>query len=56
MPGDASAIEKAISGGAGVGTLIDMYRKYFPSKSGGTDTTNYSDLADYLSGLLGGGK
>jgi hypothetical protein len=56
LPGGASAIEKAISGGAGVGTLIDMYRKYFPSKSGGTDTTNYSDLADYLSGLLGGGK
>ena len=54
--GGASAIEKAIAGGAGAGELIDMFRKYFPSKSGGTDTTNYGDLADYLSGLLGGGK
>jgi hypothetical protein len=56
LPGGASALEKAIAGGAGVGELIDMYRKYFPSSSGGTNTTNYSDLADYLSGLLGGGK
>jgi hypothetical protein len=56
MPGSASGLEKAITGATGIQELIDKYRKYFPSSSGGTDKTNYSDLADYLSGLLGGGK
>jgi hypothetical protein len=31
MPGGASAIEKAIAGAGGVGELIDMFSKYFPS-------------------------
>jgi hypothetical protein len=49
--GGASAIEKAITGGKGAADLIDMFRKYFPSKSSGTDTTDYSKLADYLDSL-----
>jgi hypothetical protein len=49
--GSCSAIEKAITGGKGAADLIDMFRKYFPSKSGGTDTTDYSKLADYLDSL-----
>ena len=51
QPGGASAIEKAITGGKGAADLIDMFRKYFPSKSSGTDKTDYSKLADYLDSL-----
>jgi len=51
QPGGASALEKAITGGKGAADLIDMFRKYFPSKSSGTDTTDYSKLADYLDSL-----
>jgi hypothetical protein len=51
LPGGASAIEKAITGATGIEELLDKYRKYFPSKSSGTDTTDYSKLADYIDSL-----
>jgi hypothetical protein len=51
MPGSASGLEKAITGATGIQELIDKYRKYFPSSSGGTDKTDYSKLADYLDSL-----
>jgi hypothetical protein len=51
QPGGASAIEKAITGATGIGELLEKYRKYFPSKSSGTDKTDYSKLADYIDSL-----
>jgi hypothetical protein len=55
LPGGASAIEKAITGGTGVGTLIDMFRKYFPSSSASGDTQyDYGALADWLNSQRGG--
>jgi hypothetical protein len=54
MPGSASGLEKAITGATGIQELIDKYRKYFPSSSGGTDTTDYGALADWLNSQRGG--
>lgn len=54
QPGGPSAIEKAITGGLGVKDLIDLVKKYKPSGSGGSDTTDYDALDDYLRKLLGG--
>jgi hypothetical protein len=54
QPGGPSGIEKAITGGAGIGEIIDMIKKYFPSGSGGTDTTDYGKLADWLNSQMGG--
>lgn len=52
--GGPSAIEKAITGGLGVKDLIDLVKKYKPSGSGGSDTTDYGALDDYLRKLIGG--
>ena len=54
MPGSASGLEKAITGATGIQELIDKYRKYFPSSSGGADTTDYGALADWLNSQRGG--
>jgi hypothetical protein len=54
LPGGASAIEKAITGATGIEELLDKYRKYFPSSSSGTDTTDYGALADWLNSQRGG--
>jgi hypothetical protein len=48
MPGGASGIEKAISGGTGIGTLIDLYKKFFPSGSSGSTTMPDVDYIDEL--------
>lgn len=39
MPGGASAIQKAIAGGAGIAELIDLVKKYFPSGVGGSKSS-----------------
>jgi hypothetical protein len=54
MPGSASGLEKAITGATGIQELIDKYRKYFPSSSGGADTMDYGALADWLNSQRGG--
>jgi hypothetical protein len=54
QPGGASGLEKAITGATGIQELLDKYRKYFPSKSGGTDATDYGALADWLNSQRGG--
>jgi hypothetical protein len=51
QPGGASRLEKAITGATGIQELLDKYRKYFPSSSGGTDAIDYSKLADYIDSL-----
>jgi hypothetical protein len=54
MPGSASGLEKAITGATGIQELLDKYRKYFPSSSGGADATDYGALADWLNSQRGG--
>jgi hypothetical protein len=53
QPGGASAIEKAITGGKGAADLIDMFKKYFPSKSDGKDY-NYDEIYEYFKKISGG--
>lgn len=54
LPGDASAIEKAISGITGVGTLYDLYKKYFPSGGRKFSDEEIKSFDDYFQKLLGG--
>jgi hypothetical protein len=54
LSGDPSAIEKAISGITGVGTLYDLYKKYFPSGGKSFSDQELSDLDSYFQKLLGG--
>lgn len=51
--GGASLIEKMIAGGAGASELIDMVKKYFPSKSDGTQY-DYDAIYDEILKLTGG--
>ena len=51
--GGASFIEKLIAGGAGASELIDMIKKYFPSKSDGTKY-DYDAIYDEILKLTGG--
>ena len=44
QPGGASGIEKAISGATGVGTILDLIKKYGPSASGGSSGIDYSKV------------
>lgn len=54
LPGDPSAIEKAISGITGVGTLYDLYKKYFPSGGRKFSDEEIKSFDDYFQKLLGG--
>jgi hypothetical protein len=51
--GGASLIEKMIAGGAGASELIDMVKKYFPSKSDGSQY-DYNAIYDEILKLTGG--
>jgi hypothetical protein len=53
LPGGPSAFEKGISGATGVGTILDLLKKYGFSDSGGDDTTDYDYdfFADYFNDL-----
>jgi hypothetical protein len=53
MQGDPSLIAKLITGGKGAADLIDMFKKYFPKKSDGTDYDYDQIYKDLLK--LGGG-
>jgi hypothetical protein len=48
MPGDPSTIEKIIGGAGGVGKLIDLFKKYYPSGSSGSTTMPDVDYIDEL--------
>lgn len=59
QPGGPSALEKFITGGTGVGTIIDLIKKYAPDKSidqfkKSDGSYDYDALYKFLSGLGGG--
>jgi hypothetical protein len=54
MPGDPSAIVKAIGGAKGIDTLLNMFNKYFPSDSGESGDFDYDALSDWLDKQMSG--
>jgi len=53
QPGDPSLLAKLITGGRGATELIDMFKRYFPQKSDGSEY-DYEQIFKDLSKLSGG--